>query len=178
LVAGLLPRRALALITQRPRRIWSAAPAVWAWPNEAARPASPRSTHRLSQCLGIGAAMKNTLKSALVLSSLAAALLPTLSAADTICGPAIITRSLTYNSGAVAIFAPWRSDFIQICNLTSDWKGISTQLCFAWFAKINNAVIQGKSIQIYYYGYNSPWCATMPTYINSPAPGYIEVDNP
>jgi hypothetical protein len=95
--------------------------------------------------------------------------------ADTYCGPSIITKSLTYVDGSVKILAPWRGDYIQICNLKLAWKSIDPQLCFAWFSKINVAVSQGKRIGIYYYSLQPGDCATMPTYDGAPSPGYVEL---
>jgi hypothetical protein len=96
--------------------------------------------------------------------------------ADAYCGPAVITRSLAYSDGSVKIFAPWRGDFVTICNLKANWKGIDPQLCWSWYAKIDNAVSKGNKIGVYYGGAAPGDCATMLTYDYAPAPLYIELN--
>lgn len=96
--------------------------------------------------------------------------------ADTLCGPQVITRVLTYSDGRVMIFAPWRNDFTDICNLQTTRNGVTPNTCFGWFSKISTAVAQQKKISIYYLTASGvTTCATIPTYASSPAPGYIEL---
>lgn len=94
--------------------------------------------------------------------------------AATYCGPAVVTRSLIYTDGSVKIFAPWRNDFVQICNLQVNWKGIDPQLCWSWSARIDNAISKGQRIGLYYADLLPGECATMPTYAGAPAPLYLE----
>jgi hypothetical protein len=99
---------------------------------------------------------------------------PGLAHAATFCGPAVITRSLIYTDGSVKIFAPWRNDFVQICNLKVNWKGVDPQLCWSWSARVDNAISKGQRIALYYADLQPGECATMLTYAGAPAPLYLE----
>lgn len=94
--------------------------------------------------------------------------------ADINCGPAVITRSLIYTDGSVKIFAPWLNDFVQICNLKVNWKGVDPQLCWSWSARVDNAITKGQRIGFYYADLQPGECATMPAYHLAPAPLYLE----
>ena len=108
---------------------------------------------------------------------LSAALLasPQVAFADAFCGPSVITRSLIYIDGSVKIWAPWRNDYITVCNLKTNWKSVDPQLCWSWYTKIDNAVSKGNKIAIYYGGITQAECAAMPTYDGAPAPLYVEL---
>jgi hypothetical protein len=99
---------------------------------------------------------------------------PGLAHALTYCGPAVITRSLIYTDGSVKVFVPWRLDFVTICNLKVNWKGIDPQLCWSWSARVDNAIAKGQRIGLYYADLQPGECLTMPTYDGAPAPLYLE----
>lgn len=84
-------------------------------------------------------------------------------------------RILTYHDGGVLLLTDWRSDFVQICNLNQNWKGVSSSVCFAWMSKITSAINSGKGVGIYYGGVSGDGCKTVPTYGDAPAPVYIDV---
>ncbi len=84
-----------------------------------------------------------------------------------------VTNVLTYSSGEVMIDGPWRSDWTSICNVNQEWKGVPPQTCYLWFSNISSSITENKSVNVYYPALEQAECATMPTYGNSPAPGYI-----
>ena len=94
--------------------------------------------------------------------------------AATYCGPTVITRSLIYTDGSVKIFAPWRGDFVMICNIRTNWRGVDPLLCLSWNARVDNAIAKGQKIALYYANLLPGECLTMPTYDNAPAPLYLE----
>ena len=96
-------------------------------------------------------------------------------AADSYCGPTTISEVLTYNDGSILIFAPWRGSYTMLCNVQTNWKGVTPNTCFAWFSTVSTAVAQQKPILVFYYDSAGVDCATMPNYANSPAPGYVKL---
>lgn len=116
------------------------------------------------------------MNSIVVLAAAAAMIAPVPAWADAYCGPNVITQSLAYSDGSIKIRAPWRHDFVTVCNIKTIWKGIDPQLCWAWYSKIDNAVSKGSKIMIYYAGVPQEACATMPTYDGAPAPLYVELN--
>lgn len=98
--------------------------------------------------------------------------------ADAYCGSdAPPQRLLTYRDGSVLVRTAWRDDFIAICNLTTTWKGVAPNACFAWMSKIAGAISANKKVRFYYEGSNltDSYCASVPTYWQAPAPLYIDV---
>jgi hypothetical protein len=96
--------------------------------------------------------------------------------ADTICGgDAPVQRVLTYSDGSVLLLTSWRNDYLQICNLNSTWKGVSTGTCFAWMSQISSALAFNKPTGFYYAGVDATFCKSAPTYGNAPVPVYIYV---
>ena len=113
------------------------------------------------------------------LGSIAAAAALTLAspaAADVYCGgDAPVLKILTYRDGAVLIKTAWRGDFMQICNLTTAWKNVSTSTCFAWMSQIAGAISAGKRTGFWFDSSQSNFCATAPTYGNALPPFYVDV---
>jgi hypothetical protein len=99
------------------------------------------------------------------------ALAPLTARAEAYC-TAIVTQAYTDASGHVTIYAPWRNDWTTLCNLNSPWKGVEPATCFGWFSVVNTAIVNGKSIKLFYADAQTN-CATMPTYGYAPAPGYV-----
>ena len=118
-----------------------------------------------------------TSKIAIVSAALAAILyLPMAATADAYCSSTTPAKTITYNDGRVTVLAPWRGDYIDVCNVNTTWKGVSTANCLVWFSQIANAYSAGKGMLFYYYGITQGECATMPLYTSAPAPGYISVE--
>jgi hypothetical protein len=86
------------------------------------------------------------------------------------------TISVVYNysNGDVLFANSWRNNLTQVCNLETVWKGVNPQTCWSWFAMVQTAVTESRSVIVYYPSLASNAdCATMPTYGSSPAPGYF-----
>lgn len=88
----------------------------------------------------------------------------------------LISKSLTFADGRVMIFAQWRGEWTAICSLKAEWKGVSTEICWAWYAAINEAVTQQKQVTIYYEPLTQAQCANVGSYDGAEAPGYVMVD--
>lgn len=84
-----------------------------------------------------------------------------------------LTGAYTISNGGVVIRGVWLNNWTQICNLEREWKGISPQICWAWFSQANTAVAEGKSVQVYYPPGTNMTCDQLPTYGSAPAPHYI-----
>jgi hypothetical protein len=80
----------------------------------------------------------------------------------------------TNSNGAVIVQMPWRQDWVGICNVKTNWKGIDPSICWAWFAHLSTAVNEHKPVTVYYSDQRS--CSTITTYENSPAPYYVRLD--
>jgi len=85
---------------------------------------------------------------------------------------------LLYKSGAVNVRHSGRSDFTYICNLNSEWKGVSVTTCAMWASMLINLHEDNKPATFYYTVTNDyDSCATLPTYGSSPAPTYVGTTN-
>lgn len=89
----------------------------------------------------------------------------------------VLTKAFTDSTGNVIIYAPWRGEWTQICNLNSTWSGVEPATCFGWFSVVNTAIFNGKSINIYYTHAQAD-CTTLAVYGNSQPPGYVMLTNP
>lgn len=128
-------------------------------------------------CIFWGCIIMRYLKAITAMVALSVAY-PSVAGADAYCSngkPPL--RILTYHDGGVLLLTDWRGDFVQICNLDQNWKGIPTSVCFAWMSKITSAINSGKGVGIYYSGVSGDACKTLPTYGAAPAPVYVSVQN-
>lgn len=74
--------------------------------------------------------------------------------------------------GAAIYQASWRGgDYVQVCNVRVEWKGVPTDVCLTWVAKIDAAVALGKNIRIKYD--DAPPCDQVPTNGAAPGPNYV-----
>lgn len=94
--------------------------------------------------------------------------------ADAYC-VAVPDEILTTSDGMVIVHAPFRSDWVGVCNLRSAWKGVDAQVCWAWFSTASNAVTEHKTLGMYYSGFPQSACSGIGTYENSPAPSYVRI---
>ena len=85
-----------------------------------------------------------------------------------------IDNVLLYGSGAVNVRHEGRGDYTYICNLNSDWKGVSVTTCAMWASLLINAHENDKRV-VFYYRQTDEYdrCAELPTYSGAPAPVYI-----
>ena len=63
----------------------------------------------------------------------------------------------------------------EICSLNSEWKGIPTATCKAWFSQTIAAQLTNKQIWIQYLD-DAYTCATMPTYGDAIVPYTIHIE--
>jgi hypothetical protein len=79
------------------------------------------------------------------------------------------------NDGGVVAQLATRNDYVQFCNVASDWKNVSSTACLGWVSLLRSAVSRNADIIVYYSDVAS--CSTIPTYHNAPAPSYIMLQN-
>lgn len=86
------------------------------------------------------------------------------------CVGTVNSSYMIYN-GAVIIRGTWRNDYTQICNLKTEWKGVTPDVCAGWKAMLDAALSLGRTVSIYY----SPDvnCAQIPYYGDAPSPYYV-----
>lgn len=82
-----------------------------------------------------------------------------------------VYRVLAYANGSVNVLHSGRGDYTVICNLNSEYKGVSVTTCAMWTSMLQN-IQANKNKAIFYYGGQGE-CSTLPTYGNTPAPVYI-----
>ncbi|MEO9599812.1 hypothetical protein [Parasphingorhabdus sp.] len=83
-----------------------------------------------------------------------------------------LTNVYLNDAGAVIILPSYAPSYTQICNIKTDWKGISKDICWGWFSQANNAVVESRQFRVSYQD-TSATCGTLPAYSNAPAPYYI-----
>ncbi len=90
--------------------------------------------------------------------------------AATMCAGQI--RSLFVDNGAQLMVLPtFLGDWVQVCNISTPWKGISVDVCKSWFATLT-ALRASQDTVMFRYNENMA-CNGIPTYTNAPAPAYI-----
>lgn len=93
-------------------------------------------------------------------------------AADLTCTGTIDSSFMT-SDGSVVIRGSWRSDYTQVCSVTTTWNGVPPDVCAGWAAKLDAAVSLSRSIQVHYYNTGALTCATLPIYSTAPGPYYV-----
>lgn len=79
------------------------------------------------------------------------------------------------SDGGVVVAASARGDYLQVCNINQDWKGVTPPTCASWLGLIRSGVSRGASM-IFYYAEDTA-CSAIPTYSAAPAPGYVMLNN-
>lgn len=79
------------------------------------------------------------------------------------------------SSGDVIFQGSYRGDYTEVCNLHGSWQGISTETCYAWYSQLIAAKTHAKEVLLNYQTTASYTCDALPTYANSPVPGYVMV---
>lgn len=106
-----------------------------------------------------------------------AALLSTQSAtaAEQWCNGTVVATYVT-SDGGVFVQGSWSGWYRKICSTTTEWKGVQSDVCLAWMAKLDAAVAFNKGVVIYYN--NAPECVNaMPGYDAAPSPSYVMIVN-
>lgn len=80
------------------------------------------------------------------------------------------------SSNRFYIAASYRGDHTMICDLDTEWNGISTEVCKSWFAVVQSIISAGRFnsfITVRYVDTPHASCADLPLYSDSPAPLYV-----
>jgi hypothetical protein len=88
-----------------------------------------------------------------------------------------VTNLFIVNSGEVTANYGFRGEYLSVCNLNSEWKGISPTTCAAWYSILKTAVSRQSDVTLHYPGEQISACNTIPTYGSSPAPYYVMLVN-
>jgi hypothetical protein len=84
-----------------------------------------------------------------------------------------ITQFYTDSSGNFMILPTFRGDWVQICSVQSEWKGISTQICNTWVATVISGTLASKVFTMVYTDLGD--CLQIPSYSSAPAPAYVRL---
>lgn len=82
-----------------------------------------------------------------------------------------VIHVLVYSNGMVNIAHNGRNEFTVVCNLNSEWKGVSVTTCAVWLAMLESIKKRNGTANFYYEGNGA--CENLPTYGEAPAPVYI-----
>ena len=74
-------------------------------------------------------------------------------------------------NGNFFIAGSWRGTHTQMCNVKTECKGVTPDVCATWMAKLDAAVSLGRSVVVNYPVVTD--CATLPTYSAAPSPTYV-----
>lgn len=78
--------------------------------------------------------------------------------------------------GSVHISSSWmQGNHTQICNIKTEWKTITPDVCVAWLAKLDAAASMNKTVTIFYW--DAPTCDVLPHYEAAPPPAYVMILN-
>jgi len=84
-----------------------------------------------------------------------------------------INQFYTDSSGNFVILPTFRGDWVQICSVQAEWKGISVQTCNTWIATVISGMSGGKTFTMVYADLSD--CLQIPSYSSAPAPSYIRL---
>lgn len=73
----------------------------------------------------------------------------------------------------VFISASWATDWTQVCNTATVWKGIEPEVCKTWFSVILAAYHGKRNFMMRYDDPSVTDCAALPAYGGTPAPTYV-----
>lgn len=77
-------------------------------------------------------------------------------------------------SSNVSIWGSYRSEWTTICNVSTAWKGIPTDLCKSWVALVTTLRITQEFATVFYS--DDTACSAILSYGTAPAPGYIMIN--
>lgn len=86
-----------------------------------------------------------------------------------------VSNLIVYGDGNVVVAASVRGDYLQVCNINQEWKGVTPPTCASWLGLIRSGVSRAASM-IFYYNEDTA-CTAIPTYGSAPAPGYVMLNN-
>lgn len=82
-----------------------------------------------------------------------------------------VKNVLVYANGMVNVLHSGRGDYTVICNMQSEYSGVSSSTCAMWTAMLQ--VIKKKNGVAHFYYEGAGTCSTLPTYGSAPVPIYI-----
>lgn len=85
-----------------------------------------------------------------------------------------VKNMYVYADGRVNVEFSWRSELMQVCQLSEHWKGVDPMVCSMWAATLSNAKQNKTTVKINYTGISGgSSCATLPVGTQSLRPAYI-----
>jgi hypothetical protein len=91
------------------------------------------------------------------------------------CSGKVTSVYITKDGGVNGKFA-FRNEYLTVCNMNSDWKGVSSITCTGILAILKDAVARKADVANYYETTNYT-CADLPTYSATPAADAIMLVN-
>jgi hypothetical protein len=79
------------------------------------------------------------------------------------------------SGGGVKMFATFRNDWLEVCNITSPRLGVTTETCKSWVALLTTLQVSQQLAIVRYAG--STACDVLPPYETAPAPLYVLILN-
>ena len=84
-----------------------------------------------------------------------------------------ITQFYTDSGGNFLVLPTFRGDWVQICSVQAEWKGISLETCNTWIATVMTGMSSNKTFTMVYSDLSD--CLQVPTYASAPAPAYVRL---
>lgn len=79
--------------------------------------------------------------------------------------------------GDVVVNAAVVGNYVQVCNINADWKGVSPVTCMGWVSLLRSAVSRNSDTLFNYIDAAVTSCASVPSYGSAPAPYYVMLIN-
>lgn len=90
-----------------------------------------------------------------------------------------VSGMFTTVTGDVFMHATFRNDWLQVCNVTTAWKSVPTDVCKVWVASLTTLRVTQEPLAVRYNDYTSDTsCGSIPSYQEAPAPVYISINPP
>jgi hypothetical protein len=86
-----------------------------------------------------------------------------------------VSNLFVYSDGGVLAQLAIRNDYVQFCNVNTDWKGVGPMACLSWVSLLRSAVSRNADVLVNYA--DIPSCDTLAIYASAPAPIYIMLKN-
>lgn len=76
-------------------------------------------------------------------------------------------------TGELRIKPSWRGDWVTLCNTTTAWKGIPTDVCKLWQAQVLAAQLTQAGTTLQYDSTSATLCSAIATYTNADAASFL-----
>lgn len=84
-----------------------------------------------------------------------------------------VTGVYVDNYGGVLIAGGFSPNWIQICNVTTSWKGVAPETCESWVALATTLQVTQQLATLRYA--DGVTCDSLPAYGGAPAPHYVMI---